>query len=79
MPSMVIDMNESKLRDVEQLRAFLAGTAAVRFQPAAEDAQRYAHIVAVLDRLGYGRLRRADKSVVLRYLKHLTRAIRASS
>jgi hypothetical protein len=72
MPSTVIDMNESKLRDVEQLRAFLAGTAAVRFQPAAEDAQRYAHIVAVLDRLGYSRLRRADKSVVLRYLKHLT-------
>jgi hypothetical protein len=30
---MVIDMNETKLRTIEELRAFLAGTQAVQFQP----------------------------------------------
>jgi hypothetical protein len=72
MQGMVIDMNESKLRDVEQLRAFLAGTGEVRFRPAAQDCQRYGHIMAVLDRLGYSGLKRADKSVVLRYLARTT-------
>jgi hypothetical protein len=69
---MVIDMNESKLKDVGQLRAFLAGTATVEFQAAGKDAGRYAHIAAVLRRLGYSRLNRADKGVVLRYLSHTT-------
>ena len=69
---MVIDMNESQLKSVAQLRAFLAGTVAVQFRPCSGDVERYALIVAVLKRLGYRRLGRADKGVVLRYLRHTT-------
>ncbi len=69
---MVIDMNESQLKTVAQLRAFLEGTSAVQFRPCSGDAERYALIVAVLKRLGYRRLGRADKGVVLRYLRHTT-------
>lgn len=39
---MVIDMNESRLTTVEQLRAFLAGTLEVQFQPLNDNQQRYA-------------------------------------
>ena len=69
---MVIDMNESRLNTVAQLRAFLEGTLEVRFVPLSEDTQRYALISAVLRRFAYGALRRADKGVVLRYLLHVT-------
>jgi transposase InsO family protein len=69
---MVIDMNESRLQTVAQLRAFLNGTLEVRFRPISNDAQRYAIIAAVLRRLAYGCLGRVDKGVVLRYLAHIT-------
>jgi hypothetical protein len=65
---MVIDMNEEQLKTVAHLRAFLAGTLGVNFQPM-DDAQRYRFISVVLKRLGYRRLRRPDKGVVLRYLE----------
>ena len=67
-PGMVIDMNESKIGTLEQVRQFLAGTLEVRFAPVGDDDSRYAHIVEVLRRFGYARLRRADKGLVLRYL-----------
>jgi hypothetical protein len=69
---MVIDMNEEKLRTVAQLRAFLNGSLEVRFEPLGEDAQRYAFVAKVVRRLGYDRLKRAGKGVVMRYLEHTT-------
>ncbi len=69
---MVIDMNETQLKTVAQLRTFLNGTLAVEFQPIGEDSLRYEHIAAVLRRLGYRRLKRPDKGVVLRYLERTT-------
>jgi len=69
---MVIDMNETRLKTVAQLRAFFNGTLAVEFQPIGEDSLRYEHIAAVLRRLGYRRLKRGDKGVVLRYLERTT-------
>ena len=69
---MVIDMNESRLNTVAQLRAFLEGTLEVEFCPLSEDSQRYAFISALLKRFGYPRLGRADKGVVLRYLQRTT-------
>jgi len=50
----VIDMNETKLTTLEQVRAFLAGTVEVGFcvTGKGEDA-RYRHIAGVLARLGY--------------------------
>ncbi len=71
---MVIDMNESKLKTLEQLRAFLEGTLEVEFSPTAgqDRAQRYAHVQAVVRRFGYAGLPRLDKAVVLRYLERTT-------
>jgi len=69
---MVIDMNESRLHTVAQLRAFLEGTLEVQFCPLHNDTQRYAFIGALLKRLRYAQLPRADKGVVLRYLERTT-------
>jgi transposase InsO family protein len=69
---MVIDMNESRLNTMAQLRAFLEGTLEVQFSPPQGDTQRYRFIEAVLKRLGYARLGRRDKGVVLRYLQRTT-------
>jgi len=69
---MVIDMNETRLNTVAQLRAFLDGTVAVQFQPGSDDVQRYDFIATVLKRFAYRRLRRRDKAVVLRYLERTT-------
>ncbi len=69
---MVIDMNETQLNTVAQLRAFLDGTLEVQFQPIGNDAQRYGFIGAVLSRFAYRRLHRAHKGVVLRYLARTT-------
>jgi transposase InsO family protein len=69
---MVIDMNESRLNTVAQLRAFLDGTLEVQFCALSNDVQRYSFISAVLGRFGYAQLERAHKGVVLRYLEHTT-------
>ena len=84
---MVIDMNESRLTTVAQLRAFLDGTLEVELCPLREDAQRYAFISALLRRFAYTGLGRVDKGVVLRYLQRtsgysrqqLTRLVRRVS
>jgi len=65
---MVIDMDETRLQTISQLQAFLDGTAEVQFRIPDTDEARYAHIVSVAQRFGYGRLNRPDKGVVLRYL-----------
>ena len=66
---MVIDMNDTRLNTVAQLRAFLEGTLEVKFSPLTDDVRRYEFIAAVLRRMSYARLGRADKGVVLRYLQ----------
>src|SRR6218665_4205476 len=66
---MVIDMDESRLQTISQLRAFLAGTLEVRLCVPDNDDARSAHIVAVAVRLDYAKLKRPDKGVVLRYLQ----------
>jgi len=68
----VIDMNETKLRTIEELRAFLAGTEAVQFQPTPPSTERHTMIEAVLKRFSYLRLKRTEKGVVLRYLARVT-------
>jgi transposase InsO family protein len=69
---MVIDMNESRLNTVAQLRAFLEGTLEVQFCALNDDTQRYAFIHTLVQRFGYATLGRADKGVVLRYLERTT-------
>jgi hypothetical protein len=69
---MVIDINETRLCALEQLRAFLEGTGEVRFHSVADDEGRYSHLQAVLKRFAYPGLKRADKGLVLRYLGRTT-------
>ena len=74
---MVIDMNESQLKTVAQLRTFIDGTLEVQLRVLDDDTQRYEFIAAVLKRFGYRRLGRAEKGVVLRYLGRITEYSRA--
>ncbi len=69
----MIDMNETKLTTLEQVRAFLAGTVEVGFcaTGTGEDG-RYRHIAGVLARFGYQRLKKPDKGLILRYLERTT-------
>jgi transposase InsO family protein len=69
---MVIRMNDSQLCTLQQVRDFLAGTLNVTFAPAGDDAARYGFIAGVLSRFGYGRLGRADKGLIQRYLIRTT-------
>lgn len=69
----MIDMNETKLTTLEQVRGFLAGTVEVGFCVAGggED-ERYRHIAGVLARFGYKLLKKPDKGLILRYLERTT-------
>jgi transposase InsO family protein len=74
---MVIDMDEAQVRTLEQVRQVLAGTQALQFRAAQDDEGRYGWIEAVLRRLGYRQLGRADKGAVLAYLQRLSGYSRA--
>ncbi len=65
-----IDMNDEQLHTLAQLQAFLEGTLAVDFAVATEE--RYAFIARTVRRFGYRGLKRADKSVVLRFLERVS-------
>jgi transposase InsO family protein len=67
---MVIDMNDKQLLTLAQLRAFLAGTVAVDFSVVPE--ARYDFIARTVRRFGYGRLKRDEKAVVLRFLERVS-------
>jgi transposase InsO family protein len=67
---MVIDMNDEQLRTLAQMQAFLDGTVALEFEVAAEE--RYGFIARTVRRFGYVRLKRAEKSVVLRFLERVS-------
>lgn len=64
-------MDEAKLRTVAQLQEFLNATQEVKFTGVSgqDDQQRYEHISRVLKRLSYGSLGKADRGVVLAYLR----------
>jgi uncharacterized protein YmfQ (DUF2313 family) len=74
---MVIDMNESQVRTVEQVRQVLQGTQALEFRIAEDDEGRYRWIASVLARLNYRALCGADRGVVLAYLRRLSGYSRA--
>jgi hypothetical protein len=68
---MMIDMNETKLRSIEQLEAFLKATPEIEFTGIIGDGgdERYAHISRVLKRFDYPNRKRHDRGVILAYLK----------
>ncbi len=67
---MVINMNDEQLHTLAQLQAFLDGTITVDFAVAADE--RYDFIGRTVRRLGYGRLKRANKAIVLRFLERVS-------
>lgn len=67
--AMVINLDESKIRTLAQVREVLAGTFPLEFTPAADAASRCEWVATVLGRLRYRRLKRADRGVVLQYLR----------
>lgn len=75
--SMVIDMDEARVRTLEQVRQVVAGTQALEFRRAEDDEGRYGWVELVLRRFEYGRLSRADKGAVLAYLQRLSGYSRA--
>jgi hypothetical protein len=74
---MVINMDESQLRTIEQIEQFLDGSAQVAFTAHGGDLERYAHISRVLKRFDYPRCSKHDRGVVLRYLQHTSGYSRA--
>ena len=65
-------MNEAQVRTLEQVRQVVAGTQALQFKAAQDDPGRYAWIEAVLKRLDYRQLKRAERGTVLVYLQRLS-------
>ena len=72
-------MNETKLRTIAQLQEFLDATAEVKFSAAAEqsDKERYEHISNVLKRFEGAKRSKAERGVILAYLRRTTGYSRA--
>ncbi len=70
MRVMVINMEEAKLRTLEQIKAFLDGTSEVVFR--VPKGERNQFVERVLKRFGYAPHGRADKGVLLRYIGRMT-------
>ena len=69
---MVIDMNESKLETIEQIREFLAGTADVAFTVPTEEAKRRQFVVTVVRRFRYFGLEKGQRGVLFSYMRRVT-------
>lgn len=65
-------MNAAQLQTLEQIRGFLAGTQAVEFRVATDEASRHRFVAQTLRRFGYVRLCRKDKGLLRRYLGRCT-------
>ena len=68
---MVTYMNDRKIRSLEDVRAFLAGSTQMEFSIEGKD-ERYRWIERTLKRFNYRRLGRAERGVLLRYLERVS-------
>jgi hypothetical protein len=69
---MIIDLNETRIRTVEQVRTVLKGTQTLEFVPATDTYERCAWIASVLGRRHYRHMTRANRGLVLRYLRQFS-------
>jgi hypothetical protein len=69
---MVIDMNETRLGTIEQIREFLAGTADVVFTTPDDQEALHQFIAMVLRRHGYFELGKGQRGVLFNYMLRLT-------
>jgi transposase InsO family protein len=77
MDGMVIDMNETQVRTLEQVRQVLQGTQALQFRRPEDDRGRYAWIEELLKRFGYRQLPRQGRGALLAYAQRLSGFSRA--
>ena len=68
---MVTYMNDKKIRSMEDVRAFLAGTNQMEFSIEGKD-ERYRWMEQSLRRFKYRALGRTERGVVLRYLERVS-------
>lgn len=69
---MVIDMNDTKLVTLEQLRGFLAGASDLGLTPTSDPAARYGLIKRVLKRFKYPLQSKPNRGLIRHYLQRLT-------
>ena len=69
---MVIEMNDSKLATIEQLRSWMAGASDVVLTPLDGVRQRYEFIEQVLRRFGYACHGKQAKGLIRAYLMRMT-------
>jgi hypothetical protein len=69
---MVIQMNDSKLATIEQIREFLAGTADVSFTSPADSNQTRAFVAKVLRRFNYPEGSKAQRGLLFAYMQRLS-------
>ena len=74
---MIIDLDETRLRTLDQMRAVPDGTQTLDGTPTGDARDRAAWMDAVLIRLGYWQLKRSGRGVVLRYLRRFSGFSRA--
>jgi len=74
---MIISLNETKIRTIEQLRAILDGTETLEFTPAEDARARCGWIESVLIRFDYRQLKRPDRGLLLSYLRRFSGFSRA--
>lgn len=73
---MIVNLKTQRLSSLDQVRSFMAGTAAVPFAiPAHQD--RYHWVAQSLKQFGYPRLRRAERGLIVRFLCKVTGYSRA--
>lgn len=65
-------MDDSRLTNITQLRAFLKGSQKAGFSLGGSPEEKYVFIDRTVDRFNYRRLSRQDKRLVLAFLKKLT-------
>lgn len=69
---MVIDMNDSKLNTIEQIREFLEGTANALFSIPADEPKLRAFVTTVIKRFRYFKLPKGQRGVLFAYMQRLT-------
>ena len=74
---MIINMNVSRLRTIEQIERFPAGNREVGFSGYENDLQRHAHLSRVLKRFDYPRRNKRERGVLLAYLRRTSGYSRA--
>lgn len=73
---MIVTLRTEGLQSLEQIKAFLEGSAPLGFEPPGREAV-YGWLATELRRFGYARLGKADKGLLRQYLAKVTRLSRA--